>query len=264
MGILNVTPDSFSDGARYLDKNKAINHAVQMAQDGADIIDIGGESTRPGSIPITIEEELQRVIPVIKELSKQINIPISIDTYKSKVAKAAIDSGASIINDISAFHFDPKMAGLAASTEVPVILMHIKGTPKDMQNNPDYRDLFSEIIDYLNDGIKIALQAGVSKYKIIIDPGIGFGKTFQHNIKIIQNLNRFKRLDKPILIGVSRKAFIGAILDNAPAQERLIGSVSTALICAMNGANILRVHDVKETVQSLKILKAFHEQPSKV
>ena len=257
MGILNVTPDSFSDGSQYLDKGRAIDHALEMVDHGADIIDIGGESSRPGSMSVTIEEELRRTIPVIKELSKRINIPISIDTCKASVAEAAIDAGAAIINDISGLRFDPLMAQIVASKNTPVILMHINGTPKDMQVAPFYTDLIGEIIEYLSQSIDIALRAGVSEDMIIIDPGIGFGKTYQHNIEIIKNLNRFKILGKPILIGVSRKAFIGQILEGAPVTDRLIGSVVTALSCVAAGANILRVHDVRETVQGLKILRAF-------
>lgn len=258
MGILNVTPDSFSDGLLYLDKDKAVAHALEMAEEGADIIDIGGESSRPGSLPVSIEEELSRTIPVISELSKRINIPISIDTCKARVAEAAIDAGAGIINDISGLRFDPNMVRLAASSNVPIILMHMKGYPKDMQTNPHYHDLISEIIDYLNIGIDIAEQAGVSKDMIIIDPGIGFGKTFEHNIEIIKNLHRFKFLGKPILIGVSKKAFIGSLLGGVPPSQRLIGSIAAALACIMNGADIIRVHDVKETVQGLKIFRTFH------
>jgi dihydropteroate synthase len=260
MGILNVTPDSFSDGGLYFDKSIAIKRAIQMVEDGADIIDIGGESTRPGSEPIPVEEELRRVIPVIKKLAKEIGIPISIDTYKSEVAKRALDAGASIINDISGLRFDPEMVRVVSEYKVPVVIMHIKGTPKDMQVNPVYEALIPEIIDYLRASIRLAMNSGIPEDKIIIDPGIGFGKTFDHNLKIINKLREFTFLEKPILIGPSRKAFIGKILGDVPVEDRLEGTAAAVAISIMNGANIIRAHDVKEMIRVVKVVDAIRRE----
>ncbi len=256
MGILNVTPDSFSDGGFFFDKEAAIEHALQMQEDGADIIDIGGESTRPGAQKVSAKEEIKRVVPIIKALSGNIKLPISIDTYKSEVAKAAIDAGASIVNDISGLRFDNKMPKLVAKHKIPVIMMHIKGTPKNMQKNPSYKALIPEIIDYLAGSIKIARDAGIADDMMIIDPGIGFGKTFDQNLEIIDRLNEFIGFEKPILIGPSRKAFIGKILGDLPAGERVEGTASAVAIGISNGANIIRVHDVKEMVRVAKIADA--------
>jgi dihydropteroate synthase len=209
MGVLNVTPDSFSDGGLFFDKNKAISHGLRMAEEGADIIDIGGESTRPGSKPLELEEELGRVIPVIESIAKEVDVPISIDTYKSTVAQRAIESGAEIINDISGLHFDPDLARVAAKQDVPLVLMHIRGTPETMQKNIRYDSLFSEILLYLKDSIQRAESAGLDPHQIIIDPGIGFGKSLEDNLLIIKNLFEFRVLGKPILLGTSRKTFIG-------------------------------------------------------
>ncbi|MBA3071313.1 MAG: dihydropteroate synthase [Nitrospirae bacterium] len=246
MGILNVTPDSFSDGGRYFDRTLAIKRAYEMVEEGADIIDIGGESTRPGSEPVPLQEEIARTIPVIEEISKKIKVPVSIDTYKAEVAKRALDAGASIVNDISGLRFDPEMPKVVSRYKVPVVIMHIKGTPKNMQANPIYEALIPEIMDYLRESIKLAVESGIAEDKIIIDPGIGFGKTFDHNLEIIKNLHEFKYLEKPILIGPSRKAFIGKILDDAPVPERLEGTAAAVAISILNGANIIRVHDVEE------------------
>jgi len=245
MGILNVTPDSFSDGGVYFDKENAVEHALRMQEDGADIIDIGGESTRPGSRPVTLREEIKRVVPVIEALAKKVSIPISIDTYKSAVADAAISAGASIVNDISGLRFDRKMSKVAARHKVPVVVMHIKGTPKEMQKNPSYKALIPEILDYLTESIAIARDAGIPDDMIIIDPGIGFGKRLEHNLEIIKRLHEFKGFEKPILIGPSRKSFIGTTLGGLPAEERLEGTASAIAIGIFNGANIIRVHDVK-------------------
>ncbi|MDI6891081.1 MAG: dihydropteroate synthase [Thermodesulfovibrionales bacterium] len=260
MGILNVTPDSFSDGGLYLDKSSAIERAYRMVDEGADIIDIGGESTRPGSKSVTVEEELRRTIPVIEALAKEINVPISIDTYKSEVAKIALDAGASMVNDISGLRFDPEMPEVVSEYKVPVVIMHIKGRPKDMQQNPVYEALIPEIMDYLRIGIKIAARSGVSEDKIIIDPGIGFGKTPDHNLEIINNLGEFSLLEKPIMIGPSRKAFIGKILGDVPATERIEGTAAAVAISIINGANIIRVHDVKEMVRVAKVADAIKRE----
>lgn len=257
MGILNVTQDSFSDGGLYFDKSAAIKRAIQMVEEGADIIDIGGESTRPGAEPVTVEEELRRTIPVIEVLAKEINVPISIDTYKSEVAKKALDAGASIVNDISGLRFDPEMAKVVSEYKVPVVIMHIKGRPKDMQQNPVYEALIPEIMDYLREGIRLAKESGVSEDKIIIDPGIGFGKTFNQNLEIINNLREFTLLEKPILIGLSRKAFIGKILGNVSVTDRLEGTAAAVAISIMNGANIIRVHDIKEMVRVARVADAI-------
>jgi dihydropteroate synthase len=258
MGILNVTPDSFSDGGQYFDKSAAIKRAMQMAEDGADIIDIGGESTRPGSQPLAIEEELGRTLTVIEALTKEINTPISIDTYKSEVAKKALDAGAAMVNDISGLRFDPEMPKVVSAYRVPVVIMHIKGTPKDMQKNPVYEALIPEIMDYLRESIRSAKESGIAEDMIIIDPGIGFGKTFEHNLEIIHNLYNFTLLEKPVLVGLSRKAFIGKILGDVPAGERLEGTAAAIAISIINGANIIRVHDVKEMVKVAKVADAVN------
>jgi dihydropteroate synthase len=260
MGILNVTPDSFSDGGLHFDKSSAVNRALRMAEEGADIIDIGGESSRPGAEPVSIEEETRRTIPVIEALAKELRIPISIDTYKSEVAKRAIDAGAAIVNDISGLRFDPEMPGMVAAYQVPVVIMHIRGTPKNMQKNPTYQALIPEILDYLRDGIGMATDAGISEEMIIVDPGIGFGKTFEHNLEIINNLKAFTVLRKPVLTGPSRKAFIGKILGDAPAAERLEGTIAAVAVSIMNGANIVRVHDVREMAQAAKVADAIKRE----
>ncbi len=249
MGILNITPDSFSDGGLYLDQEHAVKQAVRMLKDGADIIDIGGESTRPGAKRISAREEIKRVVPVIKAVSGKVNVPISIDTYKASVAEAALKAGASIINDISGLRFDSDMANVAAQHKVPVIIMHIQGTPGNMQKNPSYRALIPEITDYFHQGIAIARKAGIPDDMIILDPGIGFGKTVEHNLEILKCLGDFSGFEKPLLLGHSRKSFIGKILDDLPVSERLEGTSAAAAIGIMNGADIIRVHDVKEMVR---------------
>ncbi len=256
MGVLNVTPDSFSDGGKFLKVEDAVRCGIKMAKEGADMIDVGGESTRPGSDPATIEEELSRVIPVIETLSKKIDIPLSIDTYKSQVAKKALEAGAEMINDISALRFDPKMKEVAGEYQVPIVLMHIKGTPKNMQENPYYNDVIKEIIEYLKESIQIAKDVGIQEENIIIDPGIGFGKRLEDNLNILKNLRKFSILNCPILVGPSRKSFIGKILD-LPVEERLEGSLAALAVSIMNGANIVRVHDVKESKRVVSIVDAI-------
>jgi dihydropteroate synthase len=256
MGALNVTPDSFSDGGLFFDKDKAISHGLRMAEEGADIIDIGGESTRPGSKPIEIEEELRRVIPVIESLAKEVDVPISIDTYKCAVAQRAIEAGAQIINDISGLHFDPDLAQVAAKQDVPLVLMHIRGTPETMQKNVHYDSLFSEILQYLKDSIKRAESAGLDPNQIIIDPGIGFGKTLGDNLAIIKNLSEFRILGKPILLGTSRKTFIGKIL-NAGVTDRLEGTLSSIAIGVLNGAHMIRSHDVSQAKRAIAVADAI-------
>lgn len=257
MGVLNVTPDSFSDGGLYFDEKKAIQHTHRLIEEGADVIDIGGESTRPGSEPVSVEEEIRRTIPVIKAISRSVKVPIAIDTYKAEVARQALDAGASIVNDISGLRFDPDMPKVVAEYNVPVIIMHIKGKPKDMQQNPVYEALIPEIMDYFRISIRLATKFGIPEDRIIIDPGIGFGKSFEHNLEIIKNLKEFTLLGKPIAIGVSRKAFIGKILGDVPPSERLKGTTAAVAISILNGANIVRVHDVKEMTRVAKVADAI-------
>ena len=252
MGILNVTPDSFSDGGQYFEKNTAIEHALEMVENGADIIDIGGESTRPFSDPVSLDEEISRVIPVIEGVRKNSDVCISIDTTKSIVASKALDFGASIINDVSAMEFDPLMADVAIEFDCPIIIMHMKGTPKNMQDNPKYESLISDIKDYLIERIDFAVSKGVHHKKIIIDPGIGFGKTIENNFEIINNLNHFVQLNFPVLLGASRKSFIGISL-NLPEKDRLEGSLAANVIGLQQGAKIFRVHDVAETKKALLV-----------
>jgi dihydropteroate synthase len=256
MGVINVTPDSFSDGGLFYGHERAVEHGIAMAKEGADMIDVGGESTRPFSEAISEDEELDRVIPVIRGLIRELNIPISIDTRKARVARQALKEGASIINDISALRSDPAMCSTAAEAGVPLILMHMKGTPADMQRNPEYDDLIQEIVDFLKQAKERAVKGGVRRDMIILDPGIGFGKSFDHNLQIIKELGRFSVLQSPILLGSSRKAFIGHILDKEP-QDRDTGTMATVAVSVMNGAHIVRVHDVKRAVETVKIVDAI-------
>lgn len=257
MGVLNVTPDSFSDGGDFTDLKTAVDHALKMVRDGADIIDIGGESSRPGSKAVTAEVEIQRVIPVITEIRRHTDIPISIDTTKSVVAAAALDVGANIVNDISAGNFDPEMIPLVAKRGMPIILMHMKGTPKSMQVDVHYDDLWGEIITYLQRAIRSCEDGGIASENIIVDPGIGFGKLLEHNLEIIRNLDKLKVLGKTILLGPSRKAFIGKLLGDAPSSERLEGTLAAVAVGVTKGASIIRVHDVKETRRFLKVYGAI-------
>jgi dihydropteroate synthase len=256
MGILNVTPDSFSDGGRFYALDNALRQAERMVEEGADIIDVGGESTRPGAEAVTADEESRRIVPIIAELVKRLPVPLSIDTRNAQTARRALDAGASMINDVSGLRHDPEMARVAAAFGVPVSVMHIKGTPADMQDDPHYDDLFGEITAYLAESAAIAARAGVPHDMIIVDPGIGFGKTLEHNLRILKDLARFKSLGKPILVGVSRKSFIGRVLGGLPAPERLTGSAAAAALCVLNGADIVRAHDVQETVHAVKIADA--------
>lgn len=257
MGVLNVTPDSFSDGGRFFDREKAATHALSMARDGADIIDIGGESTRPGSKEVSAEEELSRVLPVIEGVAKKLKIPISIDTRKAKVAEAALKAGASIVNDVSGLHGDSAMASVAARYGAKIIIMHMRGTPADMQADPKYDNLIKDILEYLRISADAARRAGVHEGNIVIDPGIGiggFGKTFEHNLEILNRLDEFKALGYPVCIGTSRKAFIGKALGLPNPEDRLAGSIATASVAIMKGADIIRVHDVKESCQAARMV----------
>ena len=245
MGILNVTPDSFSDGGKFCKLDKAIEYSLELINQGVDIIDVGGESTRPGSNPISVDDEIDRVIPVIKGIRSVSSIPISIDTYKSEVAKEALKSGANIVNDISGLTFDLKMIDIVKEFNVPIIIMHIKGTPKNMQQNPHYDNIIDEIVYYFEKQINLCLDHGIPKSHIILDPGIGFGKKLNDNFILIKELNTFTDLGYPILIGPSRKSFIGLTLD-LPVDERLEGTAAAITASIINGARIIRVHDVLE------------------
>lgn len=258
MGVLNVTPDSFSDGDRYLTPRAALRRAKQLIEEGADIIDIGGESTRPGADPVPLSEELGRVLPVVEGLSSQDGVIISVDTYKSQVAQRVIDAGAHLINDISGLRFDPEMAQVVARAGAGLVIMHIKGKPKDMQANPQYDDLMGEIYSWLDQGAQLALQAGVARERIVVDPGIGFGKRPQDNLVILRRLDEFKGLGYPILIGPSRKSFIGEVL-GLPVGDRLEGTAAAVALGVARGAKILRVHDVKEMGRVARMAYAIAE-----
>ena len=243
MGILNVTPDSFSDGGLYSDPNRAVEHALRMAGEGADFIDVGGMSSRPGSEPVAPEEELRRILPVIERLASALAIPVSVDTYRAAVADGALSAGATIVNDISSLHGDARMADVVSRHGASVILMHMQGTPRTMQAEPLYGDVVEEVIAYLAEAVRAAGGKGIGQ--VIVDPGIGFGKTPAHNLALLKHLGELRRLRCPVLVGPSRKAFIGAVLD-LPVEERLEGTAAAVAAAVMNGASIVRVHDVKE------------------
>lgn len=264
MGILNVTPDSFSDGGSFFSTRDALAQAEKMVREGADIIDIGGESTRPFSEAVSETEEIRRVIPVVEALAHRVKVPISIDTSKAAVARRALGAGASIINDISALRADPELAGVAADSGVPVILMHMKGSPGDMQVAPMYDDLFGEIYTFLKQAVAKAEETGIKRSRLIIDPGIGFGKTVQHNLLLLKHLSRFKTMNLPVLIGTSRKAFVrkllkpGHLADIDPQLPTVeTGTQATVAVAAMNRADIVRVHNVADTLATLKIVAAI-------
>ena len=261
MGVLNVTPDSFSDGGRFLNPDDAVKRALEMQAQGADIIDIGGESSRPGAEPVSVEEELRRVVPVLEEVCDKLDIPVSIDTYKSEVAEKAIELGADMVNDISALRFDPNMVKVVADYDVPVVLMHMKGTPRDMQLNPSYDDVMHEIVSFLYERKQFAVSHGVDEHKIILDPGIGFGKRtgkgIEDNCEILRRLKELKVLGNPVLVGASRKTFIGNVCgegEQLPVNERLEGSLAAIAVAVMNGVDVVRVHDVKESKRFLRLM----------
>lgn len=256
MGIVNVTPDSFSDGGRYFDPGKAISHGIDLAREGADIIDVGGESTRPGARPLSAREEIERILPVIRGLRRTAPIPISIDTYKADVARAALAEGADMVNDISALRFDAAMAPLIAAEKVPVVLMHMQGAPQTMQQRPRYQNVVQEVREFLQSRIHFALEAGVEADRIIIDPGIGFGKELDHNLALLRGIPTLVSLGRPILVGPSRKTFIGKILEVGP-EERLEGSLAAAVAAVLAGANMIRTHDVKEARRAIRIADAL-------
>ena len=256
MGILNITPDSFYDGGKHNNEEQAIEHAMTMIEEGADIIDVGGESTRPNAEPVSIDEELKRVIPVIEKIRARSDVSISIDTYKARVAHEGCSAGANIINDISGLTFDADMAPLAGRLGTYVVIMHIKGTPKDMQKDPHYDDVVSEINDFFRGQMEVARQGGIAEDRIILDPGIGFGKRVEDNLRILKMLGEFKSLGKPLLIGTSMKSFIGYVTDSS-VEERSEGTLASTVVSLMNGADILRVHDVKKTRKVIKLVRAI-------
>jgi len=259
MGILNVTPDSFSDGGRFLSGGQAVSHALRMEREGADLIDIGGESTRPGARPVPAREEMRRILPVIEQLSGRLKIPISVDTSKAVVAEAALQAGASLVNDVTALS-DPAMGEVVARHGVPVILMHTRGTPRTMKSKARYRTLVPEVISELKRSIRKAVAAGIGRKKILIDPGIGFAKSAEQSLEIIRRLTEFKRMGFPVVAGPSRKSFIGLALGDL-SEDRLLGTAAAVALCAAQGADILRVHDVKEMRQVVDVCQAILRQP---
>jgi len=258
MGILNVTPDSFSDGGEFLAPEQAIQHAREMTQEGAAIIDIGGESTRPGAKAVSVDEELARVIPLIETLRGETDIPISVDTSKPEVMTAAVEAGAGMINDVRALQ-EPGALKAAATADVPVCLMHMLGQPRTMQKNPQYDDVTEDVYQFLQDRAQAALDAGIQSDKLLFDPGFGFGKTVEHNFILLRELKKFTESGYPVLVGMSRKSMIGAILNNQ-VHERLPASLALAILAAERGADIIRVHDVRETVEALKMRQAMFNQ----
>jgi len=257
MGILNVTPDSFSDGGLFFTKEKAVEHAFRMADEGADIIDIGGESSRPGADPVSPEEEERRVLPIVEALISQLDIPISIDTRRSSIARKALESGVQIVNDISGLRDNSNMVNVISQFDASVIIMHMKGTPKNMQLNPYYEDLIEELVEFFNNQIQYARKYGVQDNHIILDPGIGFGKQLQDNFVILRMLRKIVEIGYPVLVGPSRKSFIGLTL-NLPSDERLEGTAASVTASILNGAKIVRVHDVKEMKRVVTIADAIN------
>ncbi|MEJ2403069.1 MAG: dihydropteroate synthase [Candidatus Thiodiazotropha sp.] len=255
MGILNVTPDSFSDGGVYFDPDRALEQAQRMVEQGASIIDIGGESTRPGASPVSVEEELRRVVPLVETLSKALPVPISVDTSKPEVMRETVAAGAGMINDIMALRL-PGALEAVAQLQVPVCLMHMLGEPRTMQSAPHYDHVVSDVMRFLNDRVEACVLAGIPRERILLDPGFGFGKTLQHNLDLLHALERFLTLELPLLVGISRKSMIGALLGDRPVNGRLNGSLAAAVIAAMKGAAVVRVHDVAETADALKIVAA--------
>ena len=256
MGVVNVTPDSFSDGGDFLDPAKAARHALALQKAGADILDIGGESTRPGSEGVTLEQELERVIPVLKKLEGKAGIPISIDTCKADVAREAIEAGASIINDVSGLRTDPNLAKVAARLDVPILLMHVRGTPKTMQELPPVDNIWPSLDRGLSWSLEEARRAGIHREKILIDPGIGFGKTAEQSFEILHKLERLAKFKLPLVVGTSRKSFLATALDGAPPDKRIWGTAATVTAAILNGAHIVRVHDVEEMVQVARVADA--------
>lgn len=257
MGVVNVTPDSFSDGGDFLDPQMAIHHALRLLEEGADILDIGGESTRPGAEAVTLAEEQRRILPVIKGIKEQCpNAVISVDTRNAETMQKSIECGADVINDVSALTHDPQSVSVISEAQIPVILMHMQGTPETMQNRPKYSDVVSDIIDYLSERIAVCEQSGIVRDKIICDPGIGFGKTLENNLNILKNLDKFHVLGCPILLGASRKSFIEKLIPGTSADQRLAGSLASAIKGLEQGIQLFRVHDVQETKQAFTVWQA--------
>jgi len=258
MGVINITPNSFFPLSRKESVSEALKTATEMIKSGVDIIDVGGLSTRPGSLSVSLEEEMKRILPVIKSIRRSFpQVPISVDTYRSEVAKRALDIGVDIVNDISGLSFDKDLTKVISDTKAPLILMHIKGTPENMQKNPHYKDVVKEIIEYFQHKISYAVSKGIEENKIIIDPGIGFGKRYQDNLEIFAKLESLKTLHHPILVGASRKGFIGTALNDIPVEDRLEGTLAITSLCVIKGVDIVRVHDVKENVRIIKMLEAI-------
>jgi dihydropteroate synthase len=256
MGIVNVTPDSFSDGGRFLDPDAAIEHGLRLADEGADLLDVGGESTRPGARPVDARSEAERIVRVVEALAAKSGIPVSIDTTKASVASAALDAGAQILNDVAAGRFDVEMFPLAAARRAPVVLMHMRGEPRTMQQTPVYADVVGEIATYLEDRAEAAIAAGIGRDRIVVDPGFGFGKTREHNLVLLRRLREFRCLGFPILAGTSRKTFIGATLGDLPVDDRGEGTAATVALAVANGASIVRVHDVREMARVVRMVEA--------
>ncbi len=258
MGVVNVTPDSFSDGGRYLAADDALAQGLALVREGAAIVDIGGESTRPGSEPVPADEELRRVLPVVEALAERVGAPISVDTTKAEVARRALDAGAALVNDVSALRADPAMVEVVAELGAPVCLMHMQGAPKTMQEDPHYDDVVDDVLQFLEERMAFALARGVAEDQLLLDPGIGFGKTVEHNLTLLRHLDRFVALGRPVVLGTSRKRFLGAILGSEPG-DRVIGTVATTVIGLLAGAHVFRVHDVKPNFEALRVALAVVE-----
>ncbi len=261
MGVVNVTPDSFSDGGRFLAAADALAQGLALVREGAAIVDIGGESTRPGSEPVAADEELRRVLPVVEALADRVGVPISVDTTKAEVARRALGAGAALINDVSALRADPEMVEVVAELGAPVCLMHMLGAPKTMQQDPHYDDVVDDVLQFLEERMAFALARGVAEDQLLVDPGIGFGKTVEHNLTLLRHLDRFVALGRPVVLGTSRKRFLGAILGSEPG-ERVIGTVATTVVGLLAGAHVFRVHDVKPNFEALRVALAVLEGAS--
>jgi len=263
VGIVNVTPDSFSDGGRFLDPDAAIRHGLELIREGADMIDVGGESTRPKATPVTESEELRRVLPVIEGLADQAKVPISIDTMKPSVARAALQAGASVVNDVAAHREDEAMWRAVAETDAAYVVMHMRGTPRTMQATPSYADVVAEVGDFFGDRLARLSQAGIRHEHVVLDPGLGFGKTLEHNLQLLARLDSFTKWDRPLMLGASRKSFVGQLAGGADAAHRLPGSLACACWGAGFGANLMRVHDVAATRQAVRAMQAVLEERSR-
>lgn len=258
MGVLNVTPDSFSDGGRYLDPDRAVEYAQQMIEEGADVIDVGGESTRPGAEPVSAEEELRRILPPVQRLIKKVSVPISVDTYKADVAAVVLAEGVNLINDVSALSLDPRLASAVAEAGAGLVLMHMRGTPRTMQEDPRYTDVVAEVRECLRQSVLLAEARGVHPEAIVVDPGIGFGKRVEHNLLLLNRLAELHVLEKPLLVGPSRKSFIGNVLD-LPLEDRLEGTAAAVAVAIWQGAHIVRIHDVRAMARVVRMTDAIRK-----